>query len=256
MSEIQDRQDKKKQKLMKELKAALKIVFARYISAYRESISLSLPIPSSSDIIGDALNAAIQRHYIKAQNLFKGEAFTDFDPFTLDAALDDAFNQDLNLWVLANTPMKTSIINSTNDIQAAATLDQARDILIEENGTFTRSELSLLASSLLFRKFSVRTGLIAETETQTASEATKFLKTRVAGKSPIVTSSYLIIKVWNSLLDGLERDTHREADAQERPVDLAFSVGGASLMYPGDSNGPLREIINCRCFQTTITRKL
>jgi hypothetical protein len=30
-------------------------------------------------------------------------------------------------------------------------------------------------------------------------------------------------------------------------MDEPFTVGGASLMYPGDPAGPAEEVINCRC---------
>jgi len=61
-----------------------------------------------------------------------------------------------------------------------------------------------------------------------------------------------LVKVWNSLLDGRERDSHHEAHGQEAGVTDAFTVGGAFLRFPGDSSmgAPLRETINCRCFLT------
>lgn len=256
MSALSDRQDKKKEKIAKEFEKELTLIFAKYISAYRTSISLSLPRPDSRDVIGDLISEAIRKHTIKAQEAFRNEAFSNFDPSSLDDLLEQSFSRELNQWLLSNEVNKTEIINNTNNYQANDTLGQATDILIQEGQQFSRRDLSILASSLLARKFIVRSRIISETEVQSASESTKFIKTRLASNSPIISSRYLIVKVWNSLLDGRERDTHREADAQERPVDLAFTVGGASLMYPGDPNGPFREIVNCRCFETSITREL
>ncbi len=43
------------------------------------------------------------------------------------------------------------------------------------------------------------------------------------------------------------RETHIEADGQTRRMTEFFSVGGHSLRYPGDPDGPAKEIINCRC---------
>lgn len=54
---------------------------------------------------------------------------------------------------------------------------------------------------------------------------------------------------WVSMGDEKVRETHADADGQEKPIDEAFEVGESLLMYPGDESlgaGP-EEIVNCRC---------
>lgn len=56
---------------------------------------------------------------------------------------------------------------------------------------------------------------------------------------------------WQAAEDHRTRPTHNEADGQTVALSEPFTVGGASLDFPGDPSGPPGEIINCRC--TTIT---
>ena len=53
------------------------------------------------------------------------------------------------------------------------------------------------------------------------------------------------VKVWRSTRDPRTRASHRRADGQTVPLNEPFTVGGASLMHPGDSDGPAHEVINC-----------
>ena len=52
---------------------------------------------------------------------------------------------------------------------------------------------------------------------------------------------------WFSQRDGKVRLSHWDADGQVRPIGTAFDVGDAKLQYPGDPQGPAREVIGCRC---------
>jgi 2'-5' RNA ligase len=54
-------------------------------------------------------------------------------------------------------------------------------------------------------------------------------------------------KQWLSAGDERVRETHQEAEGQVVPNDQPFDVGGASLFYPGDPDGPDEEVIQCRC---------
>lgn len=54
-------------------------------------------------------------------------------------------------------------------------------------------------------------------------------------------------KEWQATNDPRTRHTHVEADGQVVGFADPFSVGGASLAFPGDPTGPPQEIINCRC---------
>lgn len=56
---------------------------------------------------------------------------------------------------------------------------------------------------------------------------------------------------WQAANDERTRETHRDADEQTVPLNEPFTVGRASLDFPGDPSGPPEETINCRC--TTIT---
>lgn len=55
-------------------------------------------------------------------------------------------------------------------------------------------------------------------------------------------------KVWIATPDERVRDAHMEAHKQRRKLDANFTVGGETLMYPGDSTtASIGNTINCRC---------
>jgi hypothetical protein len=58
-----------------------------------------------------------------------------------------------------------------------------------------------------------------------------------------------ISEEWDSSEDNATRETHRNADGQEKGPDGVFNIGGFSMRYPGDSSfgAPAREIVQCRC---------
>lgn len=56
-----------------------------------------------------------------------------------------------------------------------------------------------------------------------------------------------LAKQWVTREDERVRPTHRDADGQLRFLDRPFTVGGASLMAPGDPAAPPSETVRCRC---------
>ncbi len=56
-----------------------------------------------------------------------------------------------------------------------------------------------------------------------------------------------IKKTWAATEDAHTRETHLDADGQERDINDSFQVGDAQLDFPGDPSGPPEEVINCRC---------
>lgn len=53
-----------------------------------------------------------------------------------------------------------------------------------------------------------------------------------------------VVKQWDATMDGVTRKSHAAVDGEVRELDKPFSNG---LMYPGDSRGPAKEVIDCRC---------
>lgn len=85
---------------------------------------------------------------------------------------------------------------------------------------------------------------VARTEAHTAAAVGSDTAARATGID--------MIKEWAAVEDSRTRPAHAEADGQRRNMDDTFNVGGAALMYPGDANGPAKQVINCRC--TTLYR--
>lgn len=60
-------------------------------------------------------------------------------------------------------------------------------------------------------------------------------------------------KTWITEGDKKVRETHREVDMQEIPIDDYFVVGNSLMLYPHDNvseygrNVEAKEIVNCRC---------
>lgn len=62
-------------------------------------------------------------------------------------------------------------------------------------------------------------------------------------------------KEWLAVRDGKTRDTHASVDGKVVKLDGYFIVGGSKLKFPGDPNGSLNEIINCRCTTLAVIKK-
>ena len=90
-----------------------------------------------------------------------------------------------------------------------------------------------------------RATLIARTELSGAVNGSSLTATRIVADA----TGQPMIKRWmtapgaafprHELVDGL--------DGQERGLDEPFDVDGDSLMFPGDPDGPVENVANCRC---------
>ncbi len=80
---------------------------------------------------------------------------------------------------------------------------------------------------------------IARTETHTAAMVGQF---EAARSSPLQWR-----KTWLATEDKRTRESHVEANGQERDLEEPFEVGGEELMFPGDPDGSPSNTINCRC---------
>jgi len=56
-----------------------------------------------------------------------------------------------------------------------------------------------------------------------------------------------IRRVWDATGDKRTRADHMEADGQSVGLDEPFTVGGVSMLHPGDPSGGAAQVINCRC---------
>lgn len=55
-----------------------------------------------------------------------------------------------------------------------------------------------------------------------------------------------VVKQWDSTLDDVTRDTHKQLDGQIREIDQPFEVNGKTAMQPGGFGDPAEDC-NCRC---------
>ena len=88
---------------------------------------------------------------------------------------------------------------------------------------------------------------IARTETTAAANYSAVQAGSVSG--------YVMEKLWISAMDARTRDDHSSTNGQKRPEKSPFSVGGESLMYPGDPNGSAANVVNCRCTVAVVPKK-
>jgi hypothetical protein len=94
-----------------------------------------------------------------------------------------------------------------------------------------------------------RARVIARTESHGARNTVNAASVRRVATA--FGSANAFARRWQAAEDERTRETHREADGQTVALSEPFTVGRASLDFPGDPSGPPGEIINCRC--TTIT---
>lgn len=94
-----------------------------------------------------------------------------------------------------------------------------------------------------------RARVIARTESHGARNTVNAASVRRV--SAAFGAPHAFSRRWQAANDERTRESHRRADGQTVPLNEPFTVGSASLDFPGDPSGPPEETINCRC--TTIT---
>lgn len=90
-----------------------------------------------------------------------------------------------------------------------------------------------------------RVDRIVNTEVKQLIESTKIQHHSIMGYTH---------KKWNTQLDKRVRESHRNLQGKVIPIDKKFRVGGSWAMYPSDTNLPLKETINERCYLTYTKR--
>jgi hypothetical protein len=189
---------------------------------------------------GNAWNVAFGMQF-NVRNLFAEEWFEDYLI---------KFAQDID---------RTTNDNLTEMLQQAMregwTVDQMRkqidlqfDQYIEGNQVNCSSEdLTQTGQWFCDRQPRFRREMIARTETIKASNAGSIALFRDWG---VVEG-----KEWLATGDDRTRDSHLVAWANYSeggspgpiPLEASFSIGGSSLMFPGDPRGAPSETVNCRC---------
>lgn len=92
-------------------------------------------------------------------------------------------------------------------------------------------------------RWSNRATVVARTEAIGSLNAGRFDAFNVVAQE----TGEQLERVWLSTDDSRTRETHALADQQRVPLDQSFTVGGFSLMFPGDPSGPPQEVLQCRC---------
>lgn len=128
---------------------------------------------------------------------------------------------------------KVSLITSTTERQIREAINDgiAEGLSTAAIASNIRARAPMLAG--------VRSLVIARTEVHSASQW--------AQVTAIKDTGLVLRKEWVSAADERTRIDHADANGQIVGPDEAFSVGGESLLFPGDPSGSAENIINCRC---------
>lgn len=156
----------------------------------------------------------------------------------------DAFADRVKRWIAQNTAIKVGSIGET-------TLDGIRAVI--EQGIANGWTMVQIAKALedAYEFSPQRAMVVARTETIAASNAGSYF-----GALQVAGGGSEVLKHWLSAQDDRVRETHVEADAAYTdkgiPLRDAFVVGGAELLFPGDTSlgAPAKETVQCRCTVT------
>jgi hypothetical protein len=102
--------------------------------------------------------------------------------------------------------------------------------------------------------------LVEELQTISVARSRVIARTEVIGAAnrgaleSYRASGVVAQQEWLSARDERARASHLAADGQETALGGVFSVGGATLRYPGDPAGPPEETVNCRCTTLPVVR--
>jgi len=234
----------------------MRSILNKYASDMERSIKLRGIIPSAAALTGAKTLVAVEDQYDRASKAFSKTFRREVEksnPYIFERKdIEDDVAENLASFIATSSITRSSLIVGTTQSEAEQAVIAATLELIDQELELTDAAIAERSKEIFKRKVPGRANTIAITETQNAAEGTKAIEVETVVRSPDVQGVETVIKTWESILDGNERETHHEADGQEIDSALPFSVGNSQLLFPGDSSqgAELKETINCRCSAT------
>ncbi len=162
------------------------------------------------------------------------------NPSTLSPLDGFILNSKLELFVKQNTFRDSFFISRTSEKNMFTAKNEALKFLVDNDIAVTERSLQRVGGRILRRMQSPRVENIVVTETQSAAEGSKEIKSKVEEKNR---------KEWITVNDSKVRPAHVSAHGQVRFNDIPFKVGEEFLNYPGDTSrgASVKNVAYCRC---------
>ncbi len=243
------------------LKKQLRALHREIVVEFERHVAVSAAPFDAAARIGDTLERTLNSHYGRVTDRF-GKSMNRKLARAVKATEDERALIDDALASFADdrAPGQAARINKTTQqaMDDAIRLAEAESdaLFVQEGQGLTRAERAKIARRKVEKNLRGRIDGIATLETQAPAEAAKLTEVEVLmGEKPSVLSdgkqpaSIAVPKTWLSQGGSDVRDTHLIADSQKVPTNEPFTVGGASLMYPGDGTlgAPVKELAGCQC---------
>lgn len=261
-SVTQDFRDK--MKLEDKLDNELITLFNRIVNSFELRSRNRVPF-NVDQVYHEQLRVILLNHYQRVDKIFSNRIRPGLPrEVTSTVEEDRLIRETLDQFNRVRAEIQATNINNTTQKNIAQALAQAmefdtdtdklEDGKVSSKARLVGFELILTAKAILKRTLKGRRSGIVNTETQTPAEVSKLTEAEVlVGLQPSISGGELtkvpVTKFWVTQGDSRVRDTHLDADGQERKFNEPFIVGGFPLKVPGDTSlgAPLKETINCRC---------
>jgi len=241
----------KKLKLERTFNPEIKRLFSTMNRDFRVTLAANGTVPNAEKY-KPAWESALKNHYQRVQRAFSDSA----DEIKAKSIVLERkqFEELLALalleWAEERAIQQAFFITNTNQKNMNDSVSQATQSLTEQELPIDNISIAAAASAILKRKTNGRVSGIETLETQAPAENTKLFNARVAsGQRPTDAGATELQKIWRTIGDSVVRQSHKAANFQKVNMNSTFSIGGASMRYPGDNSlgAPIEETINCRC---------
>jgi len=256
------------------LKNKLAIPFKRDIKSFLRRVNndFDTQYTSSGTVINvtrrytNDLIAILSNNYRRITKKFKFNIRETFDSKEIEIdstkqvsrEVDAKINNEINEYINEISNSKASFILTTTQNEINNHLKLSIQTLSDEGKDLTNEAIADETRKALNKRAEGRAAIISIEETQQAAETSKDIEQKTLVREDVVLEGIVLatslIDIWIPFLDEHTRPSHVQANGQEKTTFQTFTVGGASLRFPGDPLGPLREIMGCRCSKITIIR--
>lgn len=230
----------------------------KYENAYRDEIRRAMLDIGRSELRG-RFGEADQKHRENMSGILLREYTDAFDLFgnrILDAAgkrwhalerkleevpITEEFDRRRQAWIAQWAGTKiTQVTNTTHE--------QVMRIVREVQAQAIAQGLGEAATArLLGEAIRESGGLLSASRSRTISRTEGHAASSAANREAAKSTGIVKQKEWAASNSERTREDHSFADGQRVSLDDAYSVGGESLMEPGDPAGSAEQVINCRC---------